>query len=138
MRRSARESYSVCYKKLQSPSGQPIVILSFYTPKHSVVSSSQSPPTTGFDRYFMRYAHTLLFDCPECNLPIAVSRICNEKNLEGVAGKPVRIKCSYCEHTSERFGWTAKAHWVSDWDLEVPVARDKQSQPISRECTDGT
>ena len=68
--------YSVCYKKLQSPNAQPIVLLSLYPAKHSVVSSSQSPPTTGFDRYFMRYAHTLLFDCPECNLPIAVSRIC--------------------------------------------------------------
>ena len=70
----------------------------------------------------MRYAHTLLFVCPDCNLPIAISRISDKKNLEGVDGELVRIKCAYCEQASEVSAVTAKVHWVTDWSDSGPVA----------------
>jgi len=62
----------------------------------------------------MRYAHTFLFVCPDCNLPIAISKINDEKNLE-IDGARVRIKCNYCEHISDQLALTAKTHWVTDW-----------------------
>ena len=39
-----------------------------------------------------RFVHTLLFACPECNLPVAVSRISKEKNLEGVDAEQLHIR----------------------------------------------
>jgi hypothetical protein len=32
----------------------------------------------------MRYVHTLLFDCPRCKFPIAISLIKEEQNLEEI------------------------------------------------------
>jgi hypothetical protein len=32
----------------------------------------------------MRFAHTLLFFCSDCQQPIPISRIREEKNLEGI------------------------------------------------------
>jgi hypothetical protein len=40
----------------------------------------------------MRYAHTLLFTYPRCNLPISVSQIRSEKNLEMLESMSLRIK----------------------------------------------
>ena len=31
-----------------------------------------------------KYAHALLFVCPECNLPVAISRVRAEESLESV------------------------------------------------------
>jgi len=36
-----------------------------------------APPLT-----LARYAHTLLFVCPGCSLPVSVSRISHEKSLK--------------------------------------------------------
>lgn len=63
----------------------------------------------------MRYAHTLLFVCPDCNLPIAVSKISDAKNLEEIDSLEIHIKCAYCEGTSNLLAVTAKTHWVTEW-----------------------
>ena len=39
----------------------------------------------------MRYAHTFLFVCPDCNLPIAISKISDEKNVEQIDGARVCV-----------------------------------------------
>jgi primosomal protein N' len=62
-----------------------------------------------------RYAHTLLFECPECNLPIPVSRIRGEKNLETIESESFQLKCHYCDASSTLPAAVAKAHWVSAW-----------------------
>ena len=31
-----------------------------------------------------QYVHLLLFGCPECSSPVAITRVRDEKNLEGV------------------------------------------------------
>jgi hypothetical protein len=63
-----------------------------------------------------RYAHVLLFICPECDLPVAVSRVSTEKNLESVDVQRLHIKCSYCEKESDVIAVAAKRHYVEDWD----------------------
>lgn len=62
-----------------------------------------------------RYVHVLLFVCPECNLPVAISRVSNEKNLEGVDAERLEITCSYCKASSTVTTVTAKRHFVEEW-----------------------
>ncbi len=62
-----------------------------------------------------RFVHTLLFACPECNLPVAISRVSNEKNLEGVDAEQLQLRCSYCEKVSDATAVTAKRHYVEEW-----------------------
>ena len=81
----------------------------------------------------MRYAHTLLFVCPGCNLPVAISRISNNKNLEQVDEQTVSVRCSYCDETSEVFALTAKVHWVTDWSSDPLNVADKP-RPSKREA----
>jgi aspartate carbamoyltransferase regulatory subunit len=62
-----------------------------------------------------RFVHTLLFACPECNLPVAISRISKEKNFEGVDAENLRIRCSYCEKVSDTTAVMARKHYVEEW-----------------------
>ena len=64
----------------------------------------------------MRYAHTLLFVCSDCNLPISVSRISHEKNLEDVQSRIIEIRCDYCQNKFGVKAYTAKMHWVTEWE----------------------
>jgi hypothetical protein len=64
----------------------------------------------------MKYAHTLLFVCPDCNLPVSTSKISEEKNLEDMESATIGIKCDYCEHASSLLAVTAKMHWVTEWE----------------------
>lgn len=73
----------------------------------------------------MMYAHTLLFDCPSCNLPVAASRVQNEKNVEDLTATKLQIRCDYCEQISELTVVTARFHWVTEWrnpfDKEISI-----------------
>ncbi len=62
-----------------------------------------------------RFVHMLLFVCPECNLPVAISRVSKEKNLEGVDAEQLHIRCSYCERMSDTTAVMAKRHYVEEW-----------------------
>ncbi|MGB7729347.1 MAG: hypothetical protein WBL50_15050 [Candidatus Acidiferrum sp.] len=62
-----------------------------------------------------RFVHTLLFVCPECNLPVAISRVSEEKNFEGVDAEQLQLRCSYCEKVSDTTAVTAKRHYVVEW-----------------------
>jgi hypothetical protein len=62
-----------------------------------------------------RYAHTLLFVCPGCNLPISISRISGERSSEVIASQSFRLKCGYCRESATFRGLTAKLHWVTEW-----------------------
>jgi hypothetical protein len=61
------------------------------------------------------YVHILLFVCPKCNLPVAISRVSNERNLERVDAESLHIKCSYCENLSDVVSAAAKRHYVEEW-----------------------
>ena len=62
-----------------------------------------------------RYAHTVLFVCPKCNLPISIYRIRSERNLETIESQSFEFKCGYCDEMSILFAAMAKAHWVTEW-----------------------
>ena len=62
-----------------------------------------------------RYAYTFLFACPDCDLPVAVSRIREKNNLKVLDEESIHIKCSYCGKFSNVIAFTAKKHWVDDW-----------------------
>jgi uncharacterized protein YlaI len=64
-----------------------------------------------------RFAHTLLFICPDCHLPISISRISNEKSLESVDAEVLKVKCSYCDQTTVMSSVVAKKHYVEEWAL---------------------
>jgi hypothetical protein len=67
----------------------------------------------------IRTVHVLLFICPDCNLPVAISRVSNERSLETVDAERFHITCSYCEKSSDVTAVTAKRHYVEDW-TQVP------------------
>ena len=63
----------------------------------------------------VRYAHVLLFACPDCNLPVSISRVSNEKNLEIVDAERLRVTCSYCGKSSHVIATQARRHYVEEW-----------------------
>jgi aspartate carbamoyltransferase regulatory subunit len=63
----------------------------------------------------VRYVHILLFACPDCSLPISISRVSNEKNFETVDTEHLHITCSYCEKSSDVTALAAKRHYVDEW-----------------------
>ena len=69
-----------------------------------------APPLT-----LARYAHTLLFVCPGCGLPVSVSRISHEESLEIVDSQSFRLQCAYCREISTVVAAMAKVHWVTEW-----------------------
>ena len=62
-----------------------------------------------------RYAHTFLFGCPACTLPISISLIRSEETLKTAESLSVEFKCGYCHEVSVLLAATAKAHWVTEW-----------------------
>jgi hypothetical protein len=63
----------------------------------------------------MRYAHTFLFACPDCQLPTSITRISSEKNLETLDGQSLEITCGYCLAESKVHAISAEYHYVSSW-----------------------
>jgi hypothetical protein len=62
-----------------------------------------------------RHAHTLLFACPNCQLPLAITRMSKDKNCDDVDAELLRLKCSFCGKSSDVRAVTAKRHYVEDW-----------------------
>jgi hypothetical protein len=65
-----------------------------------------------------RFVHVLLFVCPDCNLPVAISRVSSERNLEtvdAVDAERLHIACGYCDRSSDVTAVTAKRHYVEQW-----------------------
>ncbi len=62
-----------------------------------------------------RYVHILLFICPDCNLPVAISRVSKKKTLEVVDAECLHITCSYCGKSSDVIAVTARRHFVQEW-----------------------
>ena len=63
----------------------------------------------------MRYVHILLFVCPYCDHPIAISHISEKRNFEDIDTESLRIFCSYCYNFSNVTAAGAKKHYVEDW-----------------------
>lgn len=63
----------------------------------------------------IRYVHTLLFDCPNCNRPVAFAIVSDEQNFESTDAKKYHVQCHHCLKETEFVGVMAKRHWVVDW-----------------------
>jgi len=62
-----------------------------------------------------KYVHILLFVCPACNLPVAISRVSDERNAEAIDVERLHITCSYCDKSLNVSAVTAKKHYVEEW-----------------------
>lgn len=62
-----------------------------------------------------RYVHIMLFVCPDCDHPIAISHISEKRSLEDIDAESLRIFCSYCYNFSNVTAVNAKKHYVEDW-----------------------
>ncbi len=62
-----------------------------------------------------RYVHILLFVCPDCDHPIAISHVSEKRNFEDIDAESLRIFCSYCYNFSNLSAVTAKKRYVEDW-----------------------
>lgn len=85
----------------------------------------------------MTCAHTLLFVCPDCNLPSSISRISDFKNLEQVEQMSFHIRCESCDKTFQMMGFLAKLHWVTEWDgaTELITKRPTPTEPAPDDLT---
>ncbi len=64
-----------------------------------------------------QYVHTLLFHCPNCGQPMAVSHVSDEKNLETVDAQSFRVGCRSCHQSFVLPALRAKSHSVREWSL---------------------
>jgi hypothetical protein len=76
----------------------------------------------------MRFVHLLLFRCPDCNLPVAVARITDERNLEGIDAETIEMNCSYCADHLYYTLWVNRSQPVNAYNMPTP--RDKSGEAL--------
>jgi hypothetical protein len=64
----------------------------------------------------VRFAHTLLFACPDCQRDISVSRLSDYSNPEIVETLTFRLQCLSCQKIVDLSGYLAKTHSVKEWN----------------------
>jgi hypothetical protein len=79
------------------------------------------------------YVHTLLFECPDCNLPVAISHMSSHGSLESVDADTLEIKCHYCG-TSEVVAVMAKRHYVDAWPAKADRRRLGHAKSLREIC----
>lgn len=62
-----------------------------------------------------QYAHSLLFVCPNCKLPILVSGIGEDQDPKNLDAQYFAATCSYCRQSFNIPGADAKKHYVDEW-----------------------
>lgn len=72
----------------------------------------------------IHYARTLTFECPECHLPVLVTRTSEHGNMEDVAAWIFQVECESCRHVAEIPGLFASRHNVKDMSAKGPVVAD--------------
>jgi hypothetical protein len=80
------------------------------------ITAGPSATMQGVVKIGSRFAHILLFSCPQCHLPVRVVRISDLKNGEEIDGERIRFKCGFCDYAALVYGVTAKMHYVYEWD----------------------
>jgi hypothetical protein len=85
-----------------------------------------------------RYAHVMLFACPQCERPLSATCLSTKSNLEVADAEWFTPHCR-CGWTREISGVTAVRHWVAPWrgnPVVVPgEAGSCDGKPISHEVS---
>ena len=79
--------------------------------KDTVVVKTRVPARKGR----MRFIHMLLFECPECNCPVATAQI-TDHQLEAVDGMIFQLRCDHCVQSFQVLGHTKKRHFIFNSD----------------------
>ena len=66
------------------------------------------------------YAHVLLFACPKCSRPMAVTCTSLKRNLEDADGHLFNPHC-HCGWGGPLSGFEASKHWVHPWGQILSV-----------------
>jgi hypothetical protein len=61
-----------------------------------------------------RFAHVLLFRCPDCGSPISLALATGERNMEQVDSRSFALQCN-CGWIGNLIGLAARKHWVETW-----------------------
>lgn len=67
----------------------------------------------------VRFAHMLLFACPDCYSPIVASLLTATRNLEDVDDHYFLLQCDQCHGAFSLPAFTAKRHYAEEWDSQV-------------------
>lgn len=65
--------------------------------------------------YVDLFVHTFLFACPDCQLPVGLTRVSHKGEQHSLCDEAFLIKCPYCEHGFKVIAATAREHYVSKW-----------------------
>lgn len=62
-----------------------------------------------------RFLHTLVFECPGCQLPVVIGRLSAHENREAISNEWQNLKCSFCEESFRVIVATAREHYIAVW-----------------------
>ena len=75
----------------------------------------------------LRFAHTLLFACPDCCSPIVAGLLTVTRNLEDVDGHYFLLQCHQCKGAFSLPAFSAKRHYVEEWDSQLNASANLQT-----------
>lgn len=61
-----------------------------------------------------RFAHVMLFECPDCTLAISLALTRDMRNFEDTDEHSYPLRCS-CGWSGSLLGAVARRHWVEPW-----------------------
>jgi hypothetical protein len=62
----------------------------------------------------VRYAHTLLFACPDSHRNISITSVSDRSNIEAVDALTFHVQCLSCQKSVDLPGYLAKTHSVKE------------------------
>ena len=71
----------------------------------------------------IQYAHTFLFACPSCDLPVSITRVSGEQSRQSAGRAPMRTICPYCGKHCHCSPDTARCHYVEEWQRAMEAGR---------------
>jgi len=66
----------------------------------------------------LRFAHMLLFACPDCRTPIVAGLLSGTGNLEDIDADYFLLQCGHCQESFHLPALSAKRHYVEEWEWD--------------------
>ena len=87
---------------------------------------------TYLEAVLQEFLHVLVFRCPKCTRPLAVSCISDKRSLEAADAHLFNPHC-HCGWSGSLAGFVAVKHWVEPWE----PAADVNTTPGEDDSCDG-